>query len=200
MALTYTTLQSTVQDYLDRADLASVVPLFIELMESKLKRTLRHYRMEKRATANTVAAQRSLALPNDFLEMRSVKRNSDSWVPLESLSPQILNYATSATGTPRYFAIVGDEVLFEPTPDAEYEIEMWYYAFESLSDDNTSNWLSETYPDIYVYGTLLEAEAYLMNDPRLAVWKRAFDEALMQLNREARITRWGGAPLTIRVQ
>lgn len=200
MALTYTTLQSTVQDYLDRADLASVVPLFIEFMESKLKRTLRHYRMEKRATANTVAAQRSLALPNDFLEMRSVKRNSDSWVPLESLSPQILNYATSATGTPRYFAIVGDEVLFEPTPDAEYEIEMWYYAFESLSDDNTSNWLSETYPDIYVYGTLLEAEAYLMNDPRLAVWKRAFDEALMQLNREARITRWGGAPLTIRVQ
>lgn len=85
MALTYATLQSTIQDYLDRADLDSLTPTFIEMAEAKLKRNLRHHKMEKRATANTTAGTRTLSLPSDFLEMRSVKRNSTFWVPLESL-------------------------------------------------------------------------------------------------------------------
>lgn len=198
MALTYATLQSTVQSYLDRSDLDSLVPTFIEMAEAKMKRTLRHHKMEKRATANTTAGTRTLSLPSDFLEMRSVKRNSTYWVPLESLPPQVLNAYAGVQGVPKYFALVGDELHLDPIPDSVYEIEMWYFAFAVLSDSNTSNWLLETYPDMYIYGTLLEAEAYLMNDPRLPIWKQAFDEAMKQLNREARITRWGGAPLTIR--
>ena len=70
MALDYDTLRTTVGDYLDRSDLDSVLPTFIELAEAKLKRKLRHWKMEKKATADTVAGQRTLALPSDFLEMR----------------------------------------------------------------------------------------------------------------------------------
>ena len=198
MALTYSTLQSTVMDYLDRSDLSTVVPTFVELAESKFKRKLRHWKMEKRATADTVASQRTLDLPSDFLEMRSIKRNSDPTIVLEHLSPAIADAYVSSVGAPYYFHISGTEIHFDPTPDGVYEIEMNYYGFTPLSESATTNWLLEDHPDIYLYGTLLEAEAYLMNDPRLQVWKLAFDQAMLDLNKEGKITRAGGAPLTVR--
>jgi hypothetical protein len=199
MSLTYSTLQTTVMDYLDRTDLSGVLPTFIELAEAKLKRRLRHWKMEKRATANTVASQRTLELPTDFIEMRHLKLNTDPYTVLEYLSPAVLNFASTLTDRPAYYSVVGDEIVFEPTPDAVYEVEMYYYALPALSSTNTSNWLLEKYPDIYIYGTLLEAEVYLMNDPRLPIWKMAFDEGIQQLNKEARITRAAGAPLIQRV-
>jgi len=130
--------------------------------------------------------------------MRSLKRNSSPVVVLEILPPQIINSYAESQGSPNYFSVVGDELHLDPVPDAVYELEMYYYAFSALSDTNTTNWLLTYYPDIYIYGTLLEAEAYLMNDPRLPIWKQAFDEALKQLNTEANKVRYAGAPLTIR--
>jgi hypothetical protein len=186
-------------DYLDRTDLSGVLPTFIELAEAKMKRRLRHWKMEKRATANTVASQRTLELPTDFIEMRHLKLNTDPYTVLEYLSPAVLNFASTLTDRPAYYTVVGDEIVFEPTPDSVYEVEMYYYALPALSSTNTSNWLLEKYPDIYIYGTLLEAEVYLMNDPRLPIWKIAFDEGIQQLNKEARITRAAGAPLIQRV-
>lgn len=198
MSLTYATLQTTVMDYLDRDDLSTVVPTFIELAEAKFKRKLRHWKMEQRATADTVASQRTLDLPSNFLEMRSLKRNSDPTVVLEHITPAIADAYVSGTGAPLWFHISGQEIHFEPTPDGVYQIEMNYYEFDPLSGTTTTNWLLEDHPDIYLYGTLLEAEAYLMNDPRLQIWKMAFDQALLDLNKEARVTRMAGAPLTVR--
>jgi len=195
MALDYDTLGSTVGDYLDRSDLDAIIPTFIE---AKFRRSLRHWRMEKRATADTIAGERQVSLPTDFVEMRSLKRNSSPVVVLEILPPQVINSYAESQGSPNYFSVVGDELHLDPVPDAVYELEMYYYAFSALSDTNTTNWLLTYYPDIYIYGTLLEAEAYLMNDPRLPIWKQAFDEALKQLNTEANKVRYAGAPLTIR--
>lgn len=198
MALTYDTLQSTVADYLDRSDLDSVLPTFIELAESKFKRKLRHWKMEKRATADTVAGQRTLDLPTDFIEMRSLKLNTDPVRVLEYVVPAHLNWYDSSSGTPLYYSVIGGEIHFDDTPDSVYQVEMYYYAFDSLSDSVTTNWLIEDHPDLYLYGTLLEAESFLMNDPRLQVWKLAFDEALRDLNKSSKIAHAAGAPLIMR--
>jgi hypothetical protein len=198
MPLTYDTLGTTVSNYLDRTDLDAIIPTFIELCESKLKRKLRHWKMEKRATANTVVGQRTLALPSDFLEMRAIKLNTDPVVTLEYLTPTVLNYSSTSTGTPHYYSIISNEVHFELTPAEVFEVELYYYAFENLSGSGDSNWILEEYPDIYLYGSLLEAESFLKNDIRLQVWKMGFDEALAQLNKSGRISSVSGAPLIMR--
>ena len=66
MALTtYDELKSSIADFLDRDDLTTVIPDFITLAETKMNREIRHWRMEKRATA--VLDTQYSALPNDFL-------------------------------------------------------------------------------------------------------------------------------------
>ena len=42
----YTNLQSTIADYLNRDDLTSVIPVFIQLAEAQMNRDIRHYEME----------------------------------------------------------------------------------------------------------------------------------------------------------
>lgn len=198
MSLTYDTLGTTVADYLDRSDLSSVIPTFIELAEAKLRRRLRHYKMEKRATADMVAGQRTLALPSDFLEMRHLKLNTNPVTVLEYLVPALMNWNSTSTAKPKYYTIVGDEIHFESTPDSDYEVEMYYYAFDALSDVNQTNWIIDSNPDVYLYGTLLEAESFLMNDPRLQVWKMGFEEAIKELSKSGKVAQVSGAPLIMR--
>ena len=49
------------------------------------------------------------------------------------------------------------------------------------SVNNSSNTLQDAY-NAYLYGALSHAEGFLMNDPRIALWKSKFEEVLGQLN------------------
>jgi hypothetical protein len=198
MALTYDTLGTTISDYLDRSDLDNVIPTFIELVEAKLRRRLRHWKMEKRATASTVVGQRTLALPSDFLEMRHLKLNTDPVTVLEYLPPAIMNWNSTSSGTSQYYTIVGEELHFEMTPAEVFEVEMYYYAFDPLTLAGQTNWIIEDHPDIYLYGSLIEAESFLMNDPRLQIWKLGFEEALNTLIKSGDKAQHSGAPLIMR--
>ena len=48
---TYTELKAAIADFLNRDDLSAVVPTFISLAEADIQRRVRHWRMEKRSTA-----------------------------------------------------------------------------------------------------------------------------------------------------
>lgn len=198
MALTYETLGNLVHSYLDRDDLGSFIPTFIEMVEAKIKRNLRHWEMEKRSYTYTVAGQRTLKLPADYLEMRHLKLNTDPVSVLEYVVPAQLNYLDTGSSQPKYYSIIGDEIVLDDTPDSEYEIEMYYYGFTPISSTEV-NWILTKYPDVYVYGTLLEAESFLMNDPRLPIWKQSYDEAISSLNKVSSKAQHSGAPLVMRV-
>ena len=197
---TYAELQTAVGNWLDRDDLTSRIPEFISLAEARFKRIIRHREIEKRATADTVAGQRTLALPTGYFEMRALKLNRSTQQTLELKPPSLLYDGSESTGIPQYYAVQGDQLILEPIPDATYEIEMGYYAFSVLSDSNTTNWLLDSFPDVYLYGTLIQAEAYLLNDERVPMWKLALDGALDEVKKDDRASRWNGTPLTIRVQ
>lgn len=195
---TYAELQTAVANWLDRTDLTTRIPEFIDIAESRFKRKIRHWRMEKRATADTVAAQNTLEVPSGFIEMRALKINTSPINVLEFLPPNVFYDGNVSNGTPTHYTVQGDQVVFYPTPDSVYEIEMGYYTFDDLSDSNTTNWLLTYHPDIYLYSSLLQAEAYILNDQRIPLWKAALDESLKELHKEDNSARWNGTPLQIR--
>ena len=64
---TYAELKSSITDFLNRDDLDTVAADFVTLAEADMQRKLRHWRMEKRNTAE-IDTQYS-AIPADFLEV-----------------------------------------------------------------------------------------------------------------------------------
>jgi len=67
-----------------------------------------------------------------------------------------------------------------------------------LSDINNTNWLTTFAPDILLYGALLEAEPFIMNDARIGLWKQGFDQAVADLQRQDNLDRHSGSHLRVR--
>jgi hypothetical protein len=170
---TYAQLKSTLADYLNRDDLTAIVPSFIKFAEAKFNRKLRVRQMITRAQATIDTA--FFSPPADWLESKEFQLNTNPITKLEfiteSYGNQLRSSRFAAGGKPLYYTVVGNQLEFIPTPDTEYQGELTYYAkIPALSDANTSNWLLAYAPDLYLYGALIEAEPYLKNDERVAVW------------------------------
>ena len=184
---TYTELQAAAANWLARDDLTSRIPEFITLAEAKINRTLFHPRMETRTTLTVdtnLAAPEYLDLPTDFQTMRRVRLSGVAGKPRLGFMTrtQIDDYRygiDNVSGQPIYFTIVGDEMELAPTPNENFAVEIIYRANVALS---STNWLLTAAPDLYLYGTLLEAMPYMEHDERVSLWATAFGTVLDQLN------------------
>ena len=201
MALTtYTELKTSIGDWLNRSDLTSVIPDFISLAEAQIERTLRTRQMIIRANASFDASYG--AVPADFLEVKSLKLTSTNpitpmtYLSIDALDNEIAKY--TASGRPKFFGVVGDQFRIVPTPDANYTTELIYYAkLTKLSTSVASNWLLSSSPDIYLYGSLLQAAPYLQDDARIQTWATLYERALNDLQTaDDRGSSSGGALLT----
>jgi hypothetical protein len=187
MALTtYAELKTSVGDWLNRTDLATAISDFVSLAEAQIERQLRTRQMIVRANAVFAAAAEYGTVPDDFLETKSIKLNTN---PITNLSFQTIDAMDSlsnttylSSGKPLYFSIVGGQIRLLPIPDGEYTAELVYYAkLAKLSNTNTTNWLLTQAPDVYLYGSLLQAAPYLQDDARISVWSSLYQAGLDQL-------------------
>ena len=185
MALTtYAELKTSVGDWLNRTDLATAISDFVSLAESQIERQLRTRQMIVRATAS-IGTEYS-AVPADFLETKSLKLNTNPVTALQFDTVDALDSLSNTTylssGKPLRFTIVGGQIRVLPIPDAEYTAELVYYAkLAKLSNANTTNWLLTQAPDVYLYGSLLQAAPYLQDDARISVWSSLYQAGLDQL-------------------
>ena len=185
MALsTYAELRTSIADWLNRSDLSATIPDFISLAEAQVERTLRTRQMIVRANASLDAQYGTV--PSDFLEVKSLKLTSTnpptplSFMSIDALDQQSSSY--TASGKPKFFGVVGNQLRIQPTPDGTYTAELTYYAkLTKLSNSVTSNWLLASSPDIYLYGALLQAAPYLQDDARIQTWATLYERALNDL-------------------
>lgn len=179
---TYSELQTALADWLNRADLDQQIPDFIALAESTLNDVLRSSFMVTSATQAITSGRASL--PSDALEIVYVQVADTEDEPLEQTTPQQLlmlrRARTRAAGNPKFFAIVGRELLVTPTPSGATSVDIDYYQkIPALSDSNTSNWLLEEAPHIYLYTALLHATPFLMDDARYQVFQNSVAQQVM---------------------
>ncbi len=158
--------------------------------------------LESRDTSITTAAGTEYyTLPSDFLEARNIQRNaSGKTVRLRYRTPEQMDYDYSSTtqGEPQVFTIIGTELQLRPIPQSAETIEIAYFGkLAALSDSNTTNWLTTNAPDLLLYGSLVEAEAYLVDDPRIPLWKRLFEDAMAVLNKQEAKGRHSGSALVV---
>ena len=199
---TYAELKTAISNWLDRTDLDDRIPEFIQLAEARHRRDFKIRRMETRVTANTIADTEYYSLPDNFTAMRNIQLNTDPKTPLEYLTPEQMDRVRggSTTGKPKAYSIIGNNFQLRPIPDAIYEIEMLYFKyFTSLSDSNTTNDMLTFHPDLYLYGSLVEAEPYLQNDKRIQTWAGFYDRAKNDLITTNERDRHSGVAPTTRI-
>lgn len=197
----YSDLKTQVANYLGRSDLTSQIPNFISFAELRLSRDIRIRQMLKTATATMTGGDSTVGLPSDFLQMRDLFVEGVPRISVSYLTPSNFTRDARATdsGRPVFYTMRGNEFEFAPIPDTNYTLQMLYYAKPTaLSDSNTSNTFLANCPDALLYGALVEAEPYLMNDARTELWTNLYRAAVNNLNTSDEEAEYSGVPISMK--
>ena len=199
---TYDELKASIANWLNRDDLADAIPDFISLAEAGINRSMKHWRMEERATA-TLATQYE-ALPARWISpIRLSLLGSPAYQlePVGQAEMTALRGEDNTAGRPRYYCLTQGELEFYPTPNSDYDLEMVYYEKPAaLSDSNASNWVLEHFPDIYLYGALIHSAPYLADDQRAMAWATLYQTALDVAIADGENAKFGGSGLRMKVR
>ena len=203
---TYAELQTAAANWLDRTDLTARIPEFIELAEANFNRQIRQPDMVTRNDSFSIAS-RYTTLPTDTLEIVRIVVDLTPVIVLEYLTPEEISErraAMTATGKPYYFTVIGgssNQLEVVPSPDSTYTASIVYYTrIPTLTDSATTNWLLDSHPDIYLFGTLAEAEPFLKNDERIPIWLGRLDKALTDLRLQGQRELHSGSSLRMRAR
>ena len=205
MAITnHSELTTAVANWMQRDDFGSRAAEFVSLFESKASRGFSEsqpffpIQMED---STTVACTATINFPTSWIELRNIKTTAAPTRKLAFVTSEVmdLTYTSSTAGIPKSYTIEGaagvKTIRIGPTPSAGYSVKLHgYVGVPALSAG--VNWLI-SYPDIYLYGSLLEAAAFMRDDPRVPMWKQAYDMAVTSLRRVDQRVRFGGSALQV---
>jgi hypothetical protein len=191
--LTYDSLTSAVQTYLERNDssLISNIPIFIMLGERRASRDLKILGLKVAITDNLIVNQTTFQKPTRWLNDSSFNIGTNVELA-EGYNTRVFllqrSYEWCRTywpdptqlGTPKYYSSDYNYNFWflVPTPDQTYPYEILYYETPQLLDDTiSSNYLSGSVPEVLLYATLLETASYLKDDERIGVWTDYYEKA-----------------------
>lgn len=179
--MNYSELKTELADWLEDTDILGKADLLIDLAEARHKRDVRIREMLQRDSLTV--DDRNVSLPAGFLEMKTLRLLTDPVTVLEEIPLyEMSRVRVESTGKPLKYTVHAD-IEFDRSPDSSYSGEIIYYKeLTALSDANTTNDLSTRAPDVYLYGALMCAEAFLMNDPRIQTWATLYAAAIKDLN------------------
>lgn len=180
--MNYAQLQTALFAWANKAEAEPMIPMFIALAEADMNRRLRSRQML--ASVSESVTGETLTLPADFLAISSVNLDGNdgepAFIDVDGFNAQRQRYA--ATGRPALYTIQGGVLRFLPALGDAVMVNLAYYAsLAPLSDDVTTNWVLEKAPDAYLYGALVQAGDFLVNDPRLPGWVTRYETAMARL-------------------
>ena len=196
----YSELQTAVGDWIARSDFTSNIPDFITLFETEANRKLRVRQMM--VTRSTTPSSGIFSLPTDYLAWVRVTWTGSSKRTLEYVYPSYLQgqYPDTPATTPTVFTVEGstDNVgIVRVMPVDNTAVDFTYYQkITALSTSNTVNWLLTAHPDVYLAGSLTEANVFAKDYDTAAIWKTRRDALLDEITLLDQKTR---GPSAIRV-
>jgi hypothetical protein len=191
--MNYSELVSNVRDYSEVGSEVltdSLINTFLINVENKIQRELDLDAFRKfQFSSFTIGSPFITTMPPDFAFERGVQikdqtTNDRTWLDQRDTTfIDEYNVDRSDTGKPKYYANWDDNTLIvAPTPDAAYEIELWYNKTpDRLSSTNTTTWLSTNAPEVLIYGTVVEAFSYLKNPTYVQLYDQKYAQAMQFL-------------------
>jgi hypothetical protein len=182
---------------------ADQIATFVRNAEERIYNSVQFPSLRKNVTGLLTANNKYLSAPPDFLAVYSMAMIDAAGIYYFLLNKDV-NFIREAfpnpanTGKPTHYALFGPTTtntdpavitneltfLLGPTPDILYNVELHYYYYpESIVTAGTS-WLGDNFDPVLLYGSLLEAVAYMKEEPEvLATYQKRYDEALAMAKR-----------------
>lgn len=203
VTLTYDSLFQLVQFYLERTDqdVRDFIPYAVLITESKISNKMKQLGQQAVSTATINLTPGPNALPPGALAKPTGWRKTISvrWLGQagsgndEDLYLRSLEYCKNfnknkgpAATTPKFYADYNFDYWYitpEPANDDQFEI-LYYEKIVPLGASQQTNWLTINAPELLMFGTLLEMEPFVKNDPRVALWQQKYDDAMQSLIQE----------------
>ena len=180
---TFSELQAAIANRMNRTDLTALIPEFIAGAEARMNRVIRAPQMIQAATL--AIAGRLTPLPSDFLQVERVTRLDGGARRVMRFVPGPLEaeFGDGSSGVPNAFSIRGLQLECFAPPAGPTSVDLSYYArIPALSGPNPANWVLTSHPDIYLYGSLVEASIYRQDSQREADYASRVGAAMEELN------------------
>ena len=199
-AMTFSSLKTDVQRYLERGSSSATDPIVFEqipkLINLAERRIARDIKIQAFQTVVTTSMQTNVCvMPKPDRWRETISINIGTGVlnnTRKTLYTRSYEYCRTywpdqtQVSEPTFYADYDyRHWLFASTPDQDYPVEIVYYELPPLLDDEMQqNWLTNFAPNALLYGSLLEATPFLKNDERIPTWQQFYQMAIDSLNVE----------------
>ena len=205
MALTtYTSLKTSIANFLNRDDLTSVIPDFVALAESQINRDIRHWKMEVRSSGQQDPGDEYMQVPADWVETIRLHITDNGTSVVNLLSRDAMadkrQGDEDTSGTVAYYTHADGQIQLYPTPSGTTNFELLYYQKVPSLLSNSDNWLLLEAPDVYLYGSLIHSAPYLVEDERVAMWAQMYSASVARLNEASESARFSGSGLRLKIR
>lgn len=186
----------------------SVVDGWITMVETRVNREMRVGEMVERDF--TTLSDSETVLPDDWLQTEFLR-----YLPSTGANQPDIRYGRplhfktydnfyEACNDPdhpdhlkSFFTVVGLTLLINPMVGAldGTQLEIGYYSKVPPLKEVSENWLYNNYHDIYLYGALAHAGAFLTEDERVPLWETRATKGIQDANDAWQRAKTSGAPL-----
>lgn len=145
--------------------------------------------VEMEAAAQGVISEGTVAQPNDFVELISALNSGDGG-PIEQVAQRTIDgYGNQALGrTAGLIAVSGQNFRFLDVPSG-VTVTLRYYKKLTTPSAAAGNDILTNYPDVYLYGTLIEAAIFTQDEVAAQRYLQLYNSSVSGLNsRTQRIT------------
>lgn len=189
--MNYGQIRTQFKNILNRSDCTdALADTFISQGLARSQRVLRIPANEKSSVTTVTGGFTALTVPNDLIEVISIDCDGD--VVMFLPSKRWLELDQDASGIPQYWTRIGSDIKFKPLPTAGKVLNLYYYGdFAAFTNDSTETALSNIAPDLIVYGGLIYAADYFL-DERKDLFEQRYMMAAQELQEQASTVEGGG--------
>ena len=208
--MNYTQLTDAIKGYCENdfpetvgsGDLTSAeqIAVFVQNAEERIYNSVQIPAIRKNVTGTTTSGNKYLQIPNDWLSTFSlaVVCNGPTTLPdgrifvagdYVYLLNKDVNFIREAypsqsdAGLPLYYAVFDyNSFILGPMPNSAYTMELHYFYYPQSSVTAGTSWLGDNFESVLLYGSLLEAAAWMKSDNDVVKnYTDRYNEALMLL-------------------
>ena len=190
--MTYTELVAAIESYTENSYSTADVNTFIQNAEQRIYNTVQLPDLRKNVTGTMTSGNKYFSLPSDWLSTFSIAVIDPVTNVYTFLLNKDVNFIRESfpdidapfNGKPEYYGIFDDTtMILGPTPNDNYESELHYYYYPESIVTAGNTWLGNNFDTALLYGSLLEAAAFMLSEPdTIANYTARYQEAMNLLN------------------